>query len=108
MGPDLKTIVVNLHDSASQGLITEARAAGRFVDIRRPSRWSNPFSHLEHSRARFKVRSVGEALASYALWLPDQVELMADLHMLVGKVLGCVCAPRPCHGYILARLADEL
>lgn len=88
-------------------MIALAKASGRFVPIYRPTRWSNPFSHLEYSRAKFKVASVAEALRCYELWLPDQLELIADLFMLHGKVLGCVCAPRPCHGYILARLADE-
>ena len=30
-----------------------------------------------------------------------------DLESLQGKVLGCWCAPEPCHGDVLARYADN-
>jgi hypothetical protein len=32
--------------------------------------------------------------------------LMAALGELRGLVLGCWCAPRPCHGDVLVRLAN--
>jgi hypothetical protein len=35
-------------------------------------------------------------------------ELLAALPELAGKTFGCWCAPRPCHGEVLARLAGEL
>lgn len=85
-----------------------AQAAGLYVAIHRPSKWGNPYSHLPKSLARFKVGSVSEALARYALWIIDQPDLICDLPSLRGKVLGCYCVPKPCHGHILARLADEL
>lgn len=71
------------------------------VYIGRPSKWGNPFRlEREADRAALLVR--------YEEWLRRQPDLMASLHELRGKVLGCWCAPRACHGDVLARLADEL
>ena len=103
-----RTVIVNIHDLGSQAFIAQAMAEDRFVAIHRPTKWSNPFSHRPNSAALFKVDSAQEALRRYAAWLPMQAELMAALADLQGRVLGCFCAPRPCHGYILARFADEL
>jgi hypothetical protein len=32
---------------------------------------------------------------------------MADVKSLKDKVLGCYCAPLPCHGDVLVKLANE-
>jgi Domain of unknown function (DUF4326) len=45
-----------------------------------------------------------EVIARYEQWITDQPQLMAALDELVGKTLGCWCAPQPCHGHVLARL----
>lgn len=76
------------------------------VYVGRPTMWGNPFSHKENTQARYKVGSVAEAIQSYEKWIQTQPELMAALHTLKGKVLGCWCAPGPCHGDVLARLAN--
>jgi hypothetical protein len=76
------------------------------VYIGRPSKWGNPFTHLAKSIAEFRVPK-DEVLQRYEAWLRQQPELMAALVELRGKVLGCWCKPGPCHGDILARLADE-
>lgn len=49
-----------------------------------------------------------EVIAKYEKYLRAQPALMASLPYLRGKVLGCWCAPEPCHGDVLARLADSL
>lgn len=78
------------------------------VYIGRPSIWGNPFSHRPGTRARYRVASLAEALAQYEVWLKLQrPDLLARLPELRGKVLGCWCKPGPCHGDILARLADN-
>ena len=48
----------------------------------------------------------GEVIAKYEDWLRSQPALMAALPELRGKVLGCWCAPEPCHGDVLLRLAN--
>ena len=43
----------------------------------------------------------------YVTWLYRQPALMQRArHELVGRVLGCWCAPEPCHGDVLARICD--
>lgn len=69
------------------------------VYIGRPSKWGNPFK-LKKGESR------EACLARYREWLLSQPELMASLHELKGKTLGCWCKPLSCHGDILAELAD--
>jgi hypothetical protein len=47
------------------------------------------------------------AIEYYENWLKSSELLMADLRELRGKIPGCYCAPAPCHGHILARLANK-
>lgn len=69
------------------------------VYVGRPSKWGNPFViGYDGTRA--------EVIAQYEAWIKTQPELMAALPELKGKVLGCYCAPLPCHGDVLARLAN--
>jgi hypothetical protein len=78
------------------------------VYIGRPSIWGNPFSHKANTVAKYKVASVDEALVEYERWLRAQPGLIRlARRTLRGKVLGCWCAPKRCHGDILARIADE-
>lgn len=47
-----------------------------------------------------------EVIAKYRAWILTQQALLAALPGLRGKILGCRCAPLPCHGDVLAELAD--
>lgn len=67
--------------------------------IGRPSKWGNPFIVGKHGTRE-------ECIRLYELRLLDNDELMAALPLLRGKVLGCWCAPRACHGDILVRMAN--
>lgn len=69
------------------------------VYIGRPSKWGNPFRLAKESDR-------AEVLVQYEAWLMQQPKLLAQLHELRGKTLGCWCAPKPCHGDVLARLAN--
>jgi hypothetical protein len=75
----------------------------------RPSPWGNPFTHLEgQTLAKFKVATREEAIEKYREWITNQPELMASLHELKGKKLGCFCKPASCHCDVLVELADAL
>lgn len=78
------------------------------VYIGRGSKWGNPFSHLENTKAQFKVASRDESVEKYREWIQTQPDLLADLHELKGKTLCCYCKPQACHGDILAELADAI
>ena len=77
---------------------------GRYdVYIGRGGPWGNPFQiGRDGTRA--------EVITKYRAWITSNdrvaVALRANVHRLRGKVLGCWCAPLPCHGDVLAELAD--
>lgn len=66
----------------------------------RPSKWGNPFII-----GRDGTRE--EVIQKHREWFLTQDELMNSLHELKGKVLGCWCAPAPCHCDFLAELANN-
>jgi hypothetical protein len=71
------------------------------VYIGRPSKWGNPFV-VGRDGDRETV------IEKYRTWIMGQDELLAELHELRGKRLGCWCAPQACHGDVLAELANRL
>lgn len=61
--------------------------------------WGNPFHEgLNGTRE--------EVIAKYRIWLLKQPQLLDQLQQLRGKVLGCWCHPKPCHGDVLLELAN--
>lgn len=105
------------------------------VLIARPSRFGNPFTWLTNYTAKLtliKVESREDSIECYEQLLdcytkkevekligpqadpimPERLLIQADfirdhLHNLKGKDLVCWCAPLPCHGDVLLRLANE-
>jgi hypothetical protein len=75
---------------------------GRAVPRRRlkASKWANPFK-IGRDGAREQV------IAKYRDYLLSRPDLLASLSELRGQRLGCWCAPAPCHGDVLAGLADD-
>jgi hypothetical protein len=83
----------------SHPLVVNRYAKPFDVYIGRGSKWGNPFRiGKDGTRA--------DVIRKYEVWLQEQPELLAALPELKGKTLGCFCAPKPCHGDILARLAN--
>ena len=70
------------------------------VYIGRPSKWGNPFVVGKDGTRK-------EVIEKYRAWIIDQPDLMKALPELEGKVLGCWCKPKTCHGDILADLANR-
>lgn len=93
----------------SHPLVVHFRRAPYDVYIGRGSKWGNPFTHhrLDSTQAKWEVSSRNEAIRAYEEWLKGQPDLMAALPELRGKILGCWCAPKACHGEVLARLAES-
>jgi hypothetical protein len=81
------------------------------VYIGRPSKWGNPFTHISDNKtlAKYIVKDRETAIAMYREWLTngEGKHLLADLHELKGKTLGCWCKPMSCHGDVLTELANK-
>jgi hypothetical protein len=69
------------------------------VYIGRPGPLGNPFEIGRDGTRR-------QVIAAYGRYLASRPDLLAMLPALRGRVLGCWCAPRSCHGHVLARRAD--
>jgi len=69
------------------------------VYIGRWEKWGNPWTMIRDGTRE-------EIIARYEQYVLHSPALMAALPELRGKVLGCWCAPRPCHGDVLVRLAN--
>ncbi len=73
------------------------------VDIQRPGKWGNLWIVGVHGER-------GECVQMHRAWItsdqPSAVAMRAQLHELKGKTLACTCKPLPCHGDILAELAE--
>lgn len=79
------------------------------VYIGRGSIWGNPFSHLQSTyQGVIIVATRAEAIDRYRAWIQTQPQLLALLPRLRGKILGCYCSPLPCHGDVLAMMADAI
>jgi hypothetical protein len=93
---------------ADEDLIAWAENAGCYVYIGdavrhtsyRRSPWFNPAKHRQTYHDR--------AVAEYRDYIKTQPELLGRLQELRGKVLGCWCYPKICHGNILIELCSWL
>ncbi|AXF41450.1 hypothetical protein SHAb15599_00088 [Acinetobacter phage SH-Ab 15599] len=92
---------------------------GETVYVGRPSLLGNPFSHSNDTIARFKARTVEQAILKYKDWLwakvyfeQDQVIIqelrrLRDLSKQGTLKLECWCAPRPCHAEIIKEAIES-
>lgn len=90
---------------------------GERVKIDRSTRWGNPFVSRFHMRYAFGVIHVDDPVAAYKAWLNGTAftkleqkrrnEILEKVGELKGKVLMCWCKPRPCHGDVLAEMAEK-
>ena len=61
--------------------------------------WGNPFVEGVHGTR-------AEVIAQFREHVLRSPGMRARLPELRGKVLGCFCSPKPCHGDVLAELAN--
>ena len=78
------------------------------IYIGRPSKWGNPFTHIQDGKtlAKYIVSSREDSIKAYKEWITegDGKHLLADLNELENKVIACWCKPKPCHGDVLLEL----
>lgn len=70
------------------------------VYIGRPSKWGNPFMIGRDGNR-------DDVIEKYKAWIRTQEQLLDSLRELKDKILGCYCAPLPCHGDILKELIED-
>ena len=80
--------------------VVHCKRARYDVYIGRPSKWGNPFRIGRDGNRE-------EVIRKYREWLLNNPKLLAQIHELRGKTLGCWCKPAACHGDVLAELADQ-
>lgn len=97
----------NLEFENAPQLVVHCKHDHYDVYIGRPSKWGNPFSHAWDTLAEFRVATREEAIDRFTEWFMNQPDLVATARReLKGKVLGCWCKPKRCHGDVLARIAN--
>lgn len=69
--------------------------------IGRGSYWGNPYIIGEHGDRATVIRR-------FEAYLRSNPDMLAKVGLLKGKRLGCYCAPKACHGDLLAKLADAI
>ena len=74
---------------------------GRAGRGRRDTGWGNPY-RMEGTSQKARLLAV----TAYAAMLEQHTELRGRTGMLSGMKLGCWCAPLPCHGHLLAGIAN--
>lgn len=74
---------------------------GYDVLIDRTTIWGNPFIIGEDGTRE-------EVIEKYESYIRSRPDLMARIHELKDKTLGCWCAPKACHGDVLIKLVKEL
>lgn len=92
-----KTTVVHVNDPNGYDIYI-----GRAVPRRglKASKWANPFQIGTHGDRTQVIQLYETFITNSPYWF------RRDLEDLKGKRLACWCAPEPCHGDILAELAD--
>jgi hypothetical protein len=95
-------------DDAILALVVNIRDDDYDVFIGRPSKYGNPFViGRDGTRAqvckKYQQWVEGQIRAPDGSKPPTMAEIVRDLR---GKRLGCFCAPRQCHGWYLAGVAN--
>jgi polyhydroxyalkanoate synthesis regulator phasin len=95
------TVVANMHQDSDRALLHWAKSTNRFTRIDRSSDWGNPFE-MPADGDRDTVCD------SYEIFFRRKFSLHDPLEQLNGKVLGCWCYPKRCHGdYLIKILAGS-
>lgn len=100
----IRTTVLNKH--------TCGKAPRNTVNIMRPGRWGNPFSHEKDAMAKVIVGSRDESVKMHDRWIHGEVDVpgvkaptLDEIRTTMrGRHLLCCCKPAKCHGDNYARV----
>lgn len=93
---------------SSRTKVVHCKKASYDVYIGRPSKWGNPFviskdSSREEVVKKYREWLLGQRSAPGNRARPTLEEAKKELK---GKVLGCWCSPKICHGDVLVQFLD--
>lgn len=91
--------VVNRHSDFPDCNVTSG------IYIGRGTKWGNPYGDKPGPGVLYVVADRAAAVAGYRKHILGRPDLLAQVRELIGKQLVCSCAPRQCHGEVLAELA---
>jgi hypothetical protein len=99
--PGPATVVVNRRHKGAKYDVYIGRGKGGEIPKTGRGMWGNPFVVGIHGTDE-------ECIAHFERYLREERQDLMDLipTYIKGKRLSCTCAPKPCHGDVLARLAD--
>lgn len=80
-------------------LVVHCKRLSYDIYIGRPSSWGNPFTIGRDGTREEVIEKFRQSLT------PEMIQRCKK--ELKGKVLGCWCAPKACHGDVLAKIADQ-
>ena len=79
--------------------------------------FGNPFTHKTNTLASTILPTREESIIAYEEWLlgknyhnieqERRTWIVNNLHKLQGKILGCWCKPKACHGDVLIKLLNK-
>lgn len=70
------------------------------IYIGRGSIWGSPF-YIGKDGTREEV------ISKYEIYIMSHPELIKRLPEIAGKILGCWCKPKACHGDILVKMVED-
>lgn len=77
----------------------------KYTLITRGTMWGNPFIIGIHGTRQECIDKYERDMRTRLI---NEPSLKEELMKLDGEILGCVCAPEPCHGDILVQLIEEI
>ncbi len=83
------------------------------VYIGRGSMFGNPYTHITDRKtlAQFIVRTREEAVEKYKYYFIKRIEsepaFKKAVERLRGKILGCYCKPKSCHGDVIVEYLES-
>lgn len=99
-----------LEEFSQDTRVVHCRKESYDVYIGRPSEYGNPYTHIndKQTKAQFVVKTREDAISSYRKWLLSQPEMLKRIMELDGKVLGCWCKPKSCHGDVIVEVINKI
>ncbi len=87
------------------------------IYIGRGSVFGNPYSHMDGTKALYKVATREEAIEKYREWFHKErlnnVALYDKLNQMIGWLVNggdinlvCYCAPKPCHADVIKQYLE--